>query len=329
MESWEKELQERNLQKAINTELGFHAPIEEFTKGKAHPLGTRRVWGGVEYEKKPEGWMPTGKKGESKKEEKEEKKSSETSFSETSPIIMIETSRATYTSSKPDETTIKDLKSGGWDITDEDFDRIKRGEKIALYANNRRIVLSRKSEEKKSEEKITLKENTPLVAKKSIRVFIDKSDLSKVPENRREDSSWKGSYYTIKPGERFSYKDSNNYDLSHFALNNGTSFKIETGNALNWITKNEVSLESEKKDKSRYGNYKNEHGEHNYQTGIGNLKSWKADDPESFKLAMKDGGFGDSLDDIEEYVAKYNNFNALHSRISQYKKQRRRDMNLD
>lgn len=62
METWERELKDHNIQKAFSTEIGFGEPIEEVVKGKSHPLGTKRVWGGVEYEKKSEGWIPTGKK---------------------------------------------------------------------------------------------------------------------------------------------------------------------------------------------------------------------------------------------------------------------------
>lgn len=74
METWEKELRNHNIEKAIGCETGFEEPIEEIVKGRSHPLGTKRVWGGVEYEKKPEGWMPTGKKETVQKENIEEKK---------------------------------------------------------------------------------------------------------------------------------------------------------------------------------------------------------------------------------------------------------------
>jgi len=90
-----------------------------------------------------------------------------------------------------------------------------------------------------------------LVAKKSIRVFIEKNsqnlpiektNIGKIPESRREDLSWKGCYYTIKPKEHFFYRDSNHYDLSHFTLNNGIGFTIQTGNSLGWIMANEITI---------------------------------------------------------------------------------------
>jgi hypothetical protein len=90
-----------------------------------------------------------------------------------------------------------------------------------------------------------------LIATKPIRVFIEKNDMNlpiektnigKIPADRRENISWKGCYYTIKPKEEFNYRDSNHYDLSHFTLNNGLNFKIETGNPIGWILSREITI---------------------------------------------------------------------------------------
>ena len=144
MESWERELQERNLQKAINTELGFHAPIEEFTKGKAHPLGTRRVWGGVEYEKKPEGWMPTGKKGESKREEKDV---AETRDGEKIEVGMIVRLPSENDHSRPGKHESKVISIKGGEV------KLENGKTF----NGFQLYYPRK-EEKKEKEKSTFKD---------------------------------------------------------------------------------------------------------------------------------------------------------------------------
>lgn len=100
--------------------------------------------------------------------------------------------------------------------------------------------------------KITQLDNlSQLIATKPIRVFIlkssmnlplEKTNIGKIPEDRRENLSWKGCYYTINLDESFFYIDSNYFDLCHFKLNNGLTFEIQRGNPLNWVLENEVII---------------------------------------------------------------------------------------
>lgn len=90
-----------------------------------------------------------------------------------------------------------------------------------------------------------------LVATKPIRIFIerwsgantrfeDDSNTGKIPKDRVIDPSWKGCYYVIQPGEIFSFRVSNHWDLSHFNLENGVGFKIEAGNPMSWIKRHNI-----------------------------------------------------------------------------------------
>ena len=84
-----------------------------------------------------------------------------------------------------------------------------------------------------------------LKATKEIKVFIDKkyygntklkhTEVGKIPENKRENLSWKGCYYTIMPNEIFFFDRSNNWDLSYFKLENGAEFKIECGDFMSFV----------------------------------------------------------------------------------------------
>lgn len=90
-----------------------------------------------------------------------------------------------------------------------------------------------------------------LKAKEQIRVFIDKriyknqiknTDIGKIPEDRRENLSSIGCYYTIQPNEIFYFNRSNNWDLSYFNLENGAEFKIETGDYMAFIKRNNIEI---------------------------------------------------------------------------------------
>lgn len=84
-----------------------------------------------------------------------------------------------------------------------------------------------------------------LQATESIRVFIDKrsygntpidaTDVGKIPESRREGLSWKGCYYTIQKGEKFTFDRSNDWDRCYFKLENGAEFLIGCGNPKSFI----------------------------------------------------------------------------------------------
>lgn len=58
-------------------------------------------------------------------------------------IKVTETSRSTYTSYEPYETTIDSLISGGWKFTTHEIDSIMNGKVIALYSpnGNRRLSI--------------------------------------------------------------------------------------------------------------------------------------------------------------------------------------------
>lgn len=70
------------------------------------------------------------------------------SYDENFPLIAYEISGATFTESAKWETTVEDLKKGGWRISDEQFDNLKNGKMVALYTQNlagtpRKLVLQR------------------------------------------------------------------------------------------------------------------------------------------------------------------------------------------
>lgn len=90
-----------------------------------------------------------------------------------------------------------------------------------------------------------------LQATKEIRVFIDKkyygnklehTQVGKIPENKRENLSWKGCYYTIGFNEVFYFDRSNNWDASYFKLENGAEFKIECGDFMSFVNRHSVNL---------------------------------------------------------------------------------------
>lgn len=87
-------------------------------------------------------------------------------------------------------------------------------------------------------------QSTKLQATKEIRVFIDKkrTDISKIPESKRENLSWKGCYYTIMPTEVFYFDRSNNWDASYFKLENGAEFKIDCGNFMDFVKSKSVNI---------------------------------------------------------------------------------------
>ena len=91
MENWEKDLQQHNLQKAINCELGFSVSMDEFLE-KATPIGTIRAWqGGRRFIKTEGGWKPISKKRETK--EIETSKTSDKTVTSEDMIRDIETKR--------------------------------------------------------------------------------------------------------------------------------------------------------------------------------------------------------------------------------------------
>lgn len=83
---------------------------------------------------------------------------------------------------------------------------------------------------------------TVFIEKNSANLPLEKTNIGKIPEERRERLSWKGCYYTIKPREEFFFRDTNQYDLSHFILNNGLDFKVEVGDPFYWLLPNEVII---------------------------------------------------------------------------------------
>lgn len=90
-----------------------------------------------------------------------------------------------------------------------------------------------------------------LKATKKIRVFIDKkyygntpiesTDVGKIPVHKRENSSWKGCYYTIAPKEIFYFDRSNNYDRCYFKLQNGAEFLINCANPKSFIKEHNIT----------------------------------------------------------------------------------------
>lgn len=60
-----------------------------------------------------------------------------TKFTENTPIVSVETSGATFTSYGNHTTTVKDLRKGGWNIEDEDMEKLANGELVSLVAYNR------------------------------------------------------------------------------------------------------------------------------------------------------------------------------------------------
>ena len=88
-----------------------------------------------------------------------------------------------------------------------------------------------------------------LQATKEIRVFIDKkyynqefTQVDSVPKNRRENISWKGCYYTIQKGEKFTFDRSNDWDRCYFKLINDVEFIIGCGNPKTFINKQKVII---------------------------------------------------------------------------------------
>lgn len=97
-----------------------------------------------------------------------------------------------------------------------------------------------------------LKEGAKLKATKPMEIYIEftrfrgQSDeeelLSKFKKEDVEGKSWKGFTYKIKPGEEFSFDQSNNWDRSYFRLSNGIRFLIEAGNPVRWLRKEGTRL---------------------------------------------------------------------------------------
>jgi len=91
-----------------------------------------------------------------------------------------------------------------------------------------------------------------LQATENIRVFIDKgrygntpinaTDVGKIPESRRENLSWKGCYYTIQKGEKFTFDRGNDWDRCYFKLENGAEFLIHCGNPKSFIDRHKVNV---------------------------------------------------------------------------------------
>ena len=91
-----------------------------------------------------------------------------------------------------------------------------------------------------------------LQATKEVKVFIDKkmygntkierTDVGKIPEDRRENLSWKGCYYTIKENEIFYFDRSNNWDASYFKLENGAEFEIECGDFMSFVNRHSIKV---------------------------------------------------------------------------------------
>jgi len=91
-----------------------------------------------------------------------------------------------------------------------------------------------------------------LQATEDIRVFIDKgrygstpieaTDVGNIPNNRKENLSWKGCYYTIKKGENFTFDRSNDWDRCYFKLGNGAEFLIGCGNPKSFIDSNNINV---------------------------------------------------------------------------------------
>ena len=94
--------------------------------------------------------------------------------------------------------------------------------------------------------------NMKLQATKEVKVFIDKkmygntkiehTDVGKIPEDRRENLSWKGCYYTIKQNEIFYFDRSNNWDASYFKLENGAEFEIACGDFMSFVNRHSIKV---------------------------------------------------------------------------------------
>lgn len=90
-----------------------------------------------------------------------------------------------------------------------------------------------------------LEDDTLLIAHQPVRVFVRKSldNIKGLPEDRKEDESWKGCYYTIQEDEQVYFSRSNRWDQSYFYLlhrhgGQPVQFKIWTGAPELWIEDN-------------------------------------------------------------------------------------------
>ena len=91
-----------------------------------------------------------------------------------------------------------------------------------------------------------------LQATQQIRVFIDKevygntkielTNVGKIPEEKRENLSWKGCYYTIQPDEIFYFDRSNGWDTSYFKLSNGAEFIRYCGDFMDFVNQHSVKV---------------------------------------------------------------------------------------
>lgn len=89
-----------------------------------------------------------------------------------------------------------------------------------------------------------------LQATKELRVFVDRllysadvsfTEVGKVPEDKRENLSWKGCYYTIQAGEVFHLLRCNNWDKSFFKLGCGAEFSVDTGDVEKFLTAHSIN----------------------------------------------------------------------------------------
>lgn len=114
---------------------------------------------------------------------------------------------------------------------------IARGKKKFAYLFSKSSIMEKGGN-------IQLHDNIELIATKPIRVFVEKNyanlplektNIGKIPAERREDISWKGCYYTIRPGESFKFRTSNYWDQSHFILSTGNNFTIWTADPAKYV----------------------------------------------------------------------------------------------
>ncbi|HEY5500607.1 MAG TPA: hypothetical protein VIK09_01330 [Candidatus Humimicrobiaceae bacterium] len=91
-----------------------------------------------------------------------------------------------------------------------------------------------------------MKDKISLTATKPVKIFVDKgfynqpieyTRLGKIPEDKRENISWKGCDYVIEIGETIIFDRSNNWDVCYFTLSCNVEFKIECAKPEYFIEK--------------------------------------------------------------------------------------------
>ena len=89
-------------------------------------------------------------------------------------------------------------------------------------------------------------DDTTMKCLKPTEVYIRKGDLYKISNNERKnligELSWKGQYYIIQKGDLIKFDRGNNYDLSYFTLESGTTFIIHCANPLSFFKEDSFAL---------------------------------------------------------------------------------------